>query len=63
MSANLPGSSLPLLGLISKIFRSIIIFSMASSIEGSPGSAQGSTSIWESLGSLKFQSSSVPPIF
>jgi len=45
MSANLPGSSLPLLGLISKIFRSIIIFSMASSKEGSPGSAQGSTSI------------------
>ena len=51
------------MGLISKIFFSRIFFSKASSSVGSPGSAHGSTSIYESEGNLKFQSRSVPPTF
>jgi hypothetical protein len=45
MSMSLPGAKNPDLGFISKIFFSRMIFSKASSSVGSPGSAQGSTSI------------------
>jgi hypothetical protein len=46
-----------------KILFSNICFSKAFSGVGSPGSAQGSISISESLGNLNYQFASTPPIF